>query len=444
MLLDTFHGRRNGVAFLVNPIGGFSDFAITNERSVNTDWNPVWDVRTGRFKGGWTVEMEIPFRSLRYRPDQSQTWGIQLRRILRRRMEASYLTSLPISAAQGNSVIAGLWRVSQAATLVGIEVPAQTHHIEVKPYSIGSLTTDIDTEPSKRNDPDGDVDLKYGITRNVTADFTYYTDFAQVEVDEQQVNLTRFSPFFPEKREFFLEGRGNFDFGRGGVGGRQSVTPTLFFSRRIGLQGDEVVPILAGGRWTGKVGPLNVGALNIQTDEEVISGVEPTNVTVIRVQQDILRRSTVGGIVTNRSVSLVGNGSSQVYGVDGQFAFYDDINLGGYVARTQTPGRDGRDASYFGSVGYAGDRDGLDVRRLVVEDNFNPEVGFVRRDNIRRSAATARFSPRPRSIDLRPTVQRRGHLRLHPDCRRGAGRDPTERTAVPRRVREQRPVQRVS
>ena len=401
LMLDTFYDRRNGLAFLVTPIGGFSDFAISNEGGrVNTDWNTIWDSRTARFDGGWTVEIQIPFKSLRYRPTSTQVWGIQLRRIIRRRTEASYLTPLPISAARGNSVIAGLWRVSQAGSLVGIEVPSGSRKIEIKPYGIGGVTTDIDVDPPTRNALDGQfgLDVKYGVTQNLTADFTYNTDFAQVEVDEQQVNLTRFSLFFPEKREFFLEARGNFDFARGaGLGG--TGAPTLFFSRRIGLQGGDVVPILAGGRLTGKIGAFDVGALNIQTGNELLSGAQTTNFTVLRVKRDILRRSTIGGIFTNRSVSLLGDGSNQVYGIDGRFAFFDDLTLLGYVARTRTADRPGRDASYLAQADYAGDRYGVNLAHLVIEDNFNPEVGFVRRDNIRRTTASGRFSPRPSSID---------------------------------------------
>ena len=401
LMLDTFYDRRNGLAFLVTPIGGFSDFAISNEGGrVNTDWNTIWDSRTARFDGGWTVEIQIPFKSLRYRPTSTQVWGIQLRRIIRRRTEASDLTPLPISAARGNSVIAGLWRVSQAGSLVGIEVPSGSRKIEIKPYGIGGVTTDIDVDPPTRNALDGQfgLDVKYGVTQNLTADFTYNTDFAQVEVDEQQVNLTRFSLFFPEKREFFLEARGNFDFARGaGLGG--TGAPTLFFSRRIGLQGGDVVPILAGGRLTGKIGAFDVGALNIQTGNELLSGAQTTNFTVLRVKRDILRRSTIGGIFTNRSVSLLGDGSNQVYGIDGRFAFFDDLTLLGYVARTRTADRPGRDASYLAQADYAGDRYGVNLAHLVIEDNFNPEVGFVRRDNIRRTTASGRFSPRPSSID---------------------------------------------
>ena len=401
VMLDAFYDRRNGLAFLVTPLGGFSDFAITNEGgSVNTDWNTIWDSRTGRFDGGWTVEIRIPFKSLRYRPTEEQLWGIQLRRIIRRRTEASYLTALPISAARGNSVIAGLWRVSRAGSLVGLEVPAESLSLEIKPYAIGGVTTDVNADPPTQNALDGDVglDVKYGVTRNLTADVTFNTDFAQVEVDEQQVNLTRFNLFFPEKREFFLEGRGNFDFARG-VNARGSGIPTLFFSRRIGLQGADVVPLQAGGRLTGKVGAFDVGALNIQTNDLFRAGAESTNFTVVRIKRDILRRSTIGGIFTNRSVSLAGDGTNQVYGLDGRFAFFDDVNVLAYAARTQTTGLDGQDGSYFGQLNYAGDRYGLDAGHLIVEENFLPEVGFVRRGNMRRSSASARFSPRPQSID---------------------------------------------
>ena len=404
VMLDTFFDRRNGAAFLVTPIGGFSDFAISNEgQRVNSDWNVVWDSRTARYDGGWTVEMRIPFKSLRFRPGRDQTWGIQLRRIIRRRNEASYLTPLPISAARGNSVIAGLWRISEAATLTDLQVPGQSLNAEVKPYGIGRMTTDRTVTPEVGKDFNQDLgfDVKYGITSNLTADFTYNTDFAQVEVDEQQVNLTRFSLFFPEKREFFLEGRGNFDFAlgaRGSAGDGTVSAPTMFFSRRIGLQQGKVVPILAGSRITGKVGAFDVGALNIQTDAGDLSGVESTNFTVLRLKRDVLRRSTVGAIFTNRSVSLTGSGTNQLYGADAALAFGDDVNLLGYLAKSQTTGLNSHDLSYMGRFGYTGDRYGLQAGYLVVEDNFNPEVGFLRRDDFDQATGSARFSPRPQSI----------------------------------------------
>ncbi len=414
VVFDTFHDRRNGLAFYTNPLGALGDFEISNEGNPNSDWNPVWDVRTGRFDGGWTLEMEIPFKSLRYRPGPVQVWGVQLRRTIRRKNELVFLTPLPISAGR-----TGIFRTSQAATLVGLEVPAGVSRLEIKPYGIGGLTTDLAATPPRRNagEGSGGLDVKYGLTQNLTADLTYNTDFAQVEVDEQQVNLTRFSLFFPEKREFFLEAQGIFNFARGAAdGGRRNTglrqvgggnrraqnagnAPTLFYSRRIGLDGSTVVPIVGGGRVTGKVGDFDVGALNIQTDAEATSGVLPTNFTVMRIKRDILRRSSIGALVTSRSVSVAGDGSSQAYGADATFSFHDNVNFLGYLAKTSTPGRDGDDLSYQGQFVYAGDRYGLQAEHLVIEDNFVPEVGFLRRSNFRRSYATGRFSPRPHTIE---------------------------------------------
>ena len=414
VVLDTYYDRRNAVAFMINPIGGVFDFEIGDEVNFNADWNPVWDVRTGRFDGGWTIEMQIPFKSLRYRQGASQVWGIQLERRVRRKNETSHLNPVPISARPGIS------RVSAAGSLVGLEAPMGGTRFEVKPYGIGSTASDLTADPPFSNDGDGDwgVDAKWGVTQNLTADFTYNTDFAQVEVDEQQVNLTRFSLFFPEKREFFLESRGIFDFGSGpgelgggpgggggrnggppGSGGGSSNVPTIFFSRRIGLEEGETVPILGGGRVTGKVGQLSVGALNIQTDDEPTVGALATNFTVIRLKQDILRRSRIGGIYTRRSVSLEGDGSNEAYGLDGAFSFYDNVNFNGYYARTRTPRLTGDDTSYQAAFTYDGDLYGVQVDHLLVSEHFNPEVGFLRRDDFRRTFVAAQYSPRPRSIE---------------------------------------------
>ena len=408
---DTFNDRRNGVAFYTNPLGAIGDFGITNEGNPNGDWNPVWDVRTGRFEGGWTVEMAIPFKSLRYRPGALQQWGVQIRRLVRRKNEQTYITSVPIAAGRR-----GFFRMSDAALLVGLDVPDSGTNLEIKPYGISGVTTDLTLDAPRRNAGDADygVDVKYGITRNLTADLTWNTDFAQVEVDEQQVNLTRFNLFFPEKREFFLEGRGIFEFARGGgpslrdgalrlIGsGRsseESHAPTLFYSRRIGLQEGAVVPITGGARVTGKVGAFDVGALNMHAADVPNVGVEPTNFTVARIKRDVLRRSALGVLFTNRSVALDGGGASQTYGADGTFSFYENVNAVAYLARTRTPGRAGRDLSYQGQLSWDGDRYGFRTEHLTVEDNFRPEVGFWRRENFRRSFGAARFSPRPASIE---------------------------------------------
>ncbi len=401
VMLDTYLDRRNGVAFLVTPIGGFSDYAISNEgdggRAVNFDWNIVWDSRVSRFEGGWTVEMQIPFRSLRYEPGEVQTWGIQFRRIIRRLNEASYLTEIPISAARGNSLVAGIWRISEAGTLENLQVPARKLNLEVKPYGLGSVTTNREAKPPFDNEAEGEagVDVKFGITNNLTADFTYNTDFAQVEVDERQVNLTRFNQFFPEKREFFLEGRGNFDF----TTVRGLDIPTMFFSRRIGLEGGQIVPIEVGARLTGKIGNTEIGALTINTDADDFANLESTEFSVLRLKRDIFSRSTVGVMVTDRSESLVGDGSSQLYGIDGAFDFLQDFSIDTYIAKTDSPGLSGDDKSYMSNFSYDSDRYGFNSGIVVVEKNFNPEIGFKRRNNFKQFAGGARFSPRPVSID---------------------------------------------
>ena len=404
VMFDTFHDRRNAFVFYTNPIGAVADQTFTDEGNPNRDWNQVWEVRTGRFDGGWTVEMAIPFKSLRYTSGAGQTWGVQLRRGIRRKNEWAHLTRL--SAAVGGPQ--AWFRVSGGATLVGLDLPPASKNIELKPYGISRVTTDRLATPPVDHAPDAAIgfDAKYGINANMTADFTYNTDFAQVEIDEQQVNLTRFNLFFPEKREFFLEGRGLFDFARGGTaagafgqpGGPNNNQPYLFYSRRIGLNRGRVIPIDAGGRLTGKVGKYGVGIMNIQTGDEAASLTEPTNFSVVRVKRDILGRSSIGAMLTNRSKSAAAPGSNQGYGLDAAFQFYQNVAFAGYYARTDTSGLKGDDDSYQGQFDYAADRYGAHLEYLKVGDHFNPEVGFVARQNFKRTYATARFSPRPASM----------------------------------------------
>ena len=229
VVLDTFYDRRSGFNFMTNALGGLFDATITNERTPNLDWNTVWDVKTGRFEQGWTLEIAIPFKSLRYGSGPAQVWGINVQRRVAWKNEASFLTPIPASLG-----FAGMFQLSAAATLVGLEVPPSGTRLEIKPYGISDLTTDLNADPPFSNSGGGNVgvDAKFGVTQGLTADLTYNTDFAQVEVDEQQVNLTRFSLFFPEKREFFLEGQGIFDFGGGGGG--SVATPARFSSLAIG------------------------------------------------------------------------------------------------------------------------------------------------------------------------------------------------------------------
>ena len=399
VLFDTFHDRRNGMAFMTTPLGGLLDILVTDERNVNLDWNTVWDAQTSLFEHGWMVEMVIPFKSLRFQAGGAQTWGVNVSRRIQWKNETMFLSPVPASLDRR-----GMLQVSSAATLVGIEPPTTLRNLEIKPYAISGTLTDHDATPVRSNDVTGDIgfDLKYGLTRSLIADFTVNTDFAQVEADEQQVNLTRFSLFFPEKREFFLEGQGIFAFGDPGGTRRRNVrpsdTPVLFFSRRIGLDDGTQVPILAGGRVTGRAGAYSVGLLNIQTGDSATADAISTNFSVVRIKRDILRRSNVGVIYTRRSQLLDADGVNQVYGADLNFRFYENVGLSSYYARTDTPGLEGSDASYRGKFEYTGDRYGIEVEHLTVDEQFNPEIGFVRRDDFRRNFAQLRFSPRPRSI----------------------------------------------
>jgi hypothetical protein len=396
-VFDTFYDRRNGIDFAVNPIGGRIDGQVTNERQYSADWNPIWDVAVGRFDGGWTVEAAVPFKSLRYRPGRAQIWGFNVQRFNPSKNELSTLTRIPAALGSRASM-----QFSLAATLVGLEAPPGSKNLEIKPYLVSDLSTDATTTPRMSNDVSGDVgvDVKYGVTQNLTADLTYNTDFAQVEADEQQVNLTRFSLFFPEKREFFLENQGTFSFGGAttGLGASASDTPILFYSRRIGLNDGRVVPIRGGGRLTGRVGRTSVGALNIQTGNAPLAGAAATNFSVLRLKRDILRRSSVGVIYTGRSGSPTGPGRNQAVGLDGTFAFFDNLAINTYWARTDTPGLAGKDTSHRVQLDYAGDLYGVQLERLHVGDHFNPDAGFVRRDDMRRHFGQLRFSPRPRGI----------------------------------------------
>jgi hypothetical protein len=399
VLFDTFHDRRNGYLFYANPIGGLADSQITDEGPPNVDWNTVWNVKTGRFDGGWTIEMAIPFKSLRYAPGRDQTWGINLRRVVRWKNEWSYLAQVP----RALTTFRGILKVSSAATLVGLQAPSGSRNIELKPYALAGVTTDNTATPPLSEDFTRRVgaDVKYGVTQNLTADLTINTDFAQVEVDEQQVNLTRFNLFFPEKRDFFLEGLGTFAFaGRAsaGLAAGSGDTPYLFFSRRIGIDGTRVVPLRAGGRLTGKVAGMTVGLLNVQTGNEKVTRQGEANFTVLRAKRDVLRRSSIGGMFTHRTATPGRVGSNQGFGVDATLSFYQNLRFDAYLAATQTENRAGNNLSYRGFFDYNGDRFGVQAERLVVEPNFLPEIGFVRRTDMKRNFGSLRYTSRPTNI----------------------------------------------
>jgi hypothetical protein len=388
VVIDTFYDRRNAYFFQTNLIGAIRDQLVANN-AFNADWNTVWDVRTARFDQGWTVEMVIPFKSLRYRRPGQQVWGLNIRRIVKWKNEISFLT--PIPAVYGQS---GIAQMGFAGTVVGVETPPAALNMEIKPYAVSSLTTNLAGADPFRNrwKRNGGFDFKYGLTSSLTADVTVNTDFAQVEEDLQQVNLTRFNIQFPEKRDFFLEGRGIFDFGSG------TAAPSIFFSRRIGLSRGESVPVIAGGRVTGKVGAFDVGLLNMQTAEKESAEAVSTNFSVIRIRRDILRRSSIGILATNRTSFGVDNRFAG--GLDANVRLSDELSISSYYARVSNPDATGDQSSYAGSLDYSSDRYGLSLEHNMIGDEFDPAVGFVRRPDQRRSYAQGRISRRLRTSEV--------------------------------------------
>jgi len=406
VFFDTYLDRRNGVGFFVNPVGGFTDMQITNEEDANLDWNPVTEIRTGRFAGGWTVEMAIPFRSLRYRAGADQVWGIQMRRSIVRRNEWNHLTPLTFSMV-GNGTRGGM-RVSEYATLEGLEAPPPDASYDLKPYGISGVRTDLTAASPLRNDghADAGVDLKV-VSQSSALDLTYNTDFAQVEVDEQQANLSRFGLFFPEKRDFFLEGQGIWEFGNGGRGptsaggggppgsanvtssgrtrgGRSANAPSMFYSRRVGLENGVPVSILGGARATAKRGAFDVGGLYIRDDAD-------TEFRALRLRRDVFERSSVGLLLEDRHQD---GDDNHLYGGDFNLNFLENLQIFGYWARTETDGPGGDDHSYRARAGWRGNTYSWSIDHVVVQDGFNPELGFVRRSDFRETNLFGRFSPR--------------------------------------------------
>ena len=399
IIIDTFYDRRNGFLFHTNALGALFDAQVTDERNTNSDWNTVWWVKSQVVEEGWTVEIRIPFRSLRYVAGGPQLWGINFQRNIKHRNEKVFFTPTPQAYNRD-----GLVRLSNAATLVGLEAPAGSRRMELKPYAIGSQThaplRDINNEWS------GDVggDFKFGVTDGLTADLTWNTDFAQVEDDESQVNLSRFSLFYPEKREFFLEGQGVFDFGgrqtRAFGGGGPSDAPIPFFSRTIGISGGSSVPILGGARLHGRTGAYTMGLMNIQTGETAGLDVESTNFSAFRMKRDLFSRSNIGVIATHRNIGVDGSGSNSLYGVDGNFNPSDNIRINTFYMATSERGVETghQAASYMGQFRYDTDLIDVTADRIYLGEDFNPGMGFVRRRDFTKNGASFQLSPRPRGI----------------------------------------------
>ena len=419
IILDTFLDQQNGFVFGTNPAGIEYDGQVTNEGQgsgrmggggggggsrqqrgsgggFNLNWDGAWQVMARVTEIGWTAEFGIPFRTLRYPGGSTQTWGVNFQRNVRHRNERSFWAPLPRQFT--------LNRLSLAGVLQGLEVPSQGN-LKLTPYVLGEAIRSA-TRSETINTGNFGADLKYSITPGMTLDLTARTDFAQVEVDEEQINLDRFNLFFPEKRPFFLENAGLFSVGRPGQ-------VEVFFSRRIGIgEEGQQVPIVGGGRLSGKVGDnTNIGFLNMQTavQGDAVAG---QNFTVARIRQDLPSRSNIGAIVVNRSATgdLAGeNNYNRTYAVDGRFGLGQSMTVSGFAAETETPGQVGTEtvAAYL-SGDFETENTRLSTRYTEVGSDFNPEVGFYQRRGYRRLGATVFTFFRPNNFigihELRPHV----------------------------------------
>ena len=418
-ILDTYQDGQNGFVFGTSPAGGEYDAQVSLEGregdqssrqqsgaggGFNLNWDAVWTVRTKIGDYGWSAEFLIPFKNLRYARGGEQSWGFNMQRNIRRKKEIAYWSPLP---RQYN-----ILRVSRAGTLSGVKTPAQ-RNLKVTPYVLGSSQRNYRTQREFDTGADVGGDLKYSITPSLTLDATVNTDFAQVEVDDQQVNLDRFSLFFPEKRPFFLENAGLFTAGNSGE-------VDLFFSRRIGIaRTGEQIPIVAGARISGKVRGWNVGLIDMQT--KAVERVAPANnFGVARVSREMPNRSGFGALFVNRQSTgdTVAPGVAdynRTYALDGRKGIGQYSQVTGFIAGTSSPGIDGAARAFDGAFLRESPRFDMRAKYTDVGGGFNPEVGFLRRTAFRKVDLHILNRTRPKNFlgiqELRPHISYRAYFK---------------------------------
>lgn len=423
ILFDTYRDFQNGFVFGTNPAGIEYDAQVTNEGQgggglrfgsvggsgggFNVNWDGAWRVRTRISEIGWTAEFAIPFRTLRFPSGAKQNWGLNFQRNIRRRNERAYWAQIPRQY--------DLNRVSLAGTLTGLETPV-FRTFRVTPYALGNHFTSGDNPAPSDLRSEVGLDLKYNLTPSLTLDGTVNTDFAQVEVDDQQVNLDRFSLFFPEKRPFFLENAGFFSVGNPGE-------VDLFFSRRIGISAlGTPIPILGGGRVSGKAGRFNVGLLNMQTerDDGPAGRVPSNNFGVVRLSRDLPNRSSFGMLFVNRQgVGDFAKSSdyNRTYSVDGRLGIRQNTVVTGFLSKTDTPDApNGRSDAFNVRSRTNLQRVDVNLGYQEVGDQFNPEVGFINRRGYRKGDAFIMTRFRPANFigiqELRPHALYRAYWGL--------------------------------
>ena len=421
-IIDTFKDYQTGYLFGTNPSGIEYDAQITgggeggsisqrfsmgNGSGFNINWDAVWEVKTTKGDYGWSAEFSIPFKTLRYKNDKDQSWGINFERVIARKKEKSHWS--PISRQFTMN------RLISAGTLTDINIP-NSKNIKIMSYGLGQKYNNTGEISSTSNDQSFGIDAKVSVGSSMNLDLTYNTDFAQVEADEQQINLDRFSLFFPEKRAFFLENAGLFSVGSGG--GRSGPDIEMFFSRRIGLGSEGTsVPIIGGGRLTGTFTGMKVGILSILTDE-VKDVTDKNNYSVLRLKKELPNRTHVGGMYTALDHGGQNGYLNQSYAIDAQLGIGELSKIVAFAGFTRTPDLN-NDSAYAYRIEAARDTKEISssISYAEVGINFNPEMGYLQRENYRKWSARVftRFRPENKYgiLELRPHVDFKGYWKLN-------------------------------
>jgi len=416
-ILDTYNDQQNGFLFGTNANGMEYDAQIDNEGEgnfsanrqqggvvggTNINWDASWEVKTETGDYGWSAEFAIPLRSIRFNSGTDKIWGINFQRNISKRSETAFWANLPLGF--------DIKRLSLAGKMTGIELKSPKN-LKVIPYVLSQAIRDNTSQKNISATADIGGDIKYSLTPGLTLDLTYNTDFAQVEVDEQQVNLDRFNLFFPEKRPFFLENAGQFSVGSPGE-------VDLFFSRRIGIgEGGSIVPIIGGSRVSGKIGQTNVGLLSMFTDEIDSEGgldLVKNNYSVARVNHDFAKsRSSLGGIFVNRNGIGISEDYNRVFAMDGRLGLGKKAQVTGYLSKSSTPGIDNRDHAFNILGVYNWNGWNLRAGYTEVGENFNPEVGFLLRSAFKKPEFLIFKQWRPKNtgkfLEVRPHISYRGY-----------------------------------
>jgi hypothetical protein len=408
-ILDTYKDNQNGFVFGTNSLGVEYDAQVDNEGQgnnnvnrqqggtiggFNLNWDGSWEVKTQVGEFGWSAEFAIPLNTIRFQAGKD--WGINFRRNIRKTNEIAYWSPLPIGL--------DLNRLSLAGTLTGLDL-TNPGNLKVIPYVLGQIAKDNEAvNPETKFTPEVGGDIKYSITPSLTLDLTYNTDFAQVEVDEQQVNLDRFNLFFPEKRPFFLENAGLFSVGSPGE-------VDLFFSRKIGI-GDngEQVPIIGGARLSGKLNRTNIGLLSMFTEDVEEEAIHGNSFTVARVNHEFKGRSALGAAFTNRQgINVEGTDFNRAYALDGKLGLGKRARMSGFIAGTSGPQDRINEHAFNLDARYNWNY--LEMRAAYTEvgEGFNPEVGFLGRETFRKPEALVLYHLRPKKEDSK-ILEYRPHI----------------------------------